>query len=389
MYNNANNKYYRSMYKRGDDVMPYCSNLLIFSLIFSLLSIMYKVYKKIILSTPGNTYIKTLKCVFQTSKKKTKMKYKPTDTKQLIVNELHKPARKNFKRRRIIIKGLDDTWQADLIELCTYSRENSGFKYILVVIDNFSKYVWTQSLKSKSAKEVTNGFTKILANKLKRKPKNLQTDEGKEFFNANFKALMLKHKINHYKTFTIIKAAIVERVIRTLKGELFKLFSLHGSYKWIDKIDDVVKRYNNKCHRTILLKPVDVNKQNEKILLNTVYNHIKVYIRRKFRIGDIVRISKFKHVFNKGYTPNWTAELFRIVKIKTSNPSVYFLEDMNKKPIAGAFYKEELQKTAVKDGYLIEKVLKKRTRNNIKEIYVKWYGLPVSENQWIPESNIM
>ncbi|KAK9730804.1 Integrase core domain [Popillia japonica] len=101
--------------------------------------------------------------------------------KKDIVNELHKPARRNFRRRRVIIKGLDDLWQADLADFKLYSRENRRYKYILVVIDAFSKFLWTQPLKTKSAMEVKDAMDKIL--KEGRHPKNLQTDAGKEFYN--------------------------------------------------------------------------------------------------------------------------------------------------------------------------------------------------------------
>lgn len=309
-----------------------------------------------------------------------------TTTKRAIVNELHRPARKHFPRRRIIIKGLDDTWQADLIDLVAYSRDNKGHKYILVVIDNFSKFVWTEPLKTKSAEDVSRAFAKILNGH--RQPKNLQTDDGKEFFNSKFHALMEKYGINHYKTYSIIKAAIVERVIRTLKNKLFKTFNLYGSYKWIDKINDITNEYNNTRHRTIGMRPKDVDASKEKHLLNTVYSHIKTIGKQKFKVDDVVRISKYKHVFNKGYTPNWTTELFKIDRVRLTNPTVYLLKDMRGNPVHGGFYAEELQKTRVPDEYLVEKVLKKRVRNKTKEIFVKWLGFPSTENQWIPASNV-
>ncbi|KAJ8914475.1 hypothetical protein NQ315_002747 [Exocentrus adspersus] len=132
-------------------------------------------------------------------------------------------------------------------------------------------------------------------------------------------------------------------------------------------------------------KPIDVTKSKEKLILKTVYNHIKISGVRKFKVGDIVRISKNKHVFAKGYTPNWTTELFRITAVKITNPITCLLEDMRGQPIQGAFYAEELQKTTNPDVYLVEKVLRRKGQ----KIYVKWLGLDQSHNSWIEKKNVL
>lgn len=300
--------------------------------------------------------------------------------KRQVVEELHKPARKNFDRRRTIIRGLGDLWQADLAQMDRYAKDNNKHKFILIVIDCFSKFIWAKALKDKSAREVTEAFSEILS---KTKPKNLQTDQGKEFFNKNFQALMKKHGINHYHTYSIKKAAIAERAIRTLKERLFKYFSLNGSYRWIDVLDDFVGEYNKTKHRTIGMKPCDVNEKNEKGLLKTKFNHIKIAGRGRFKVGDVVRISKEKHVFSKGYLPNWTTELFKITNVKITNPITYLLEDMRGSPIRGAFYDLELQKAKYNDVYLVEKVLKKRGA----KVLVRWLGLDKSHDSWISTKN--
>lgn len=184
-----------------------------------------------------------------------------------LVNELHKPARKNYPRRRTIIKGLDDLWQMDLAEMRPYASQNKNFKLILVVIDCFSKFMWTRPLKTKTGDELTRAFSDILAH-TKRTPKNLQSDQGTEFYNSKFQSLMTKHNINHYSTFTTKKAAIAERAIRTLKNKLYNYFSLRGSYKWIDVLAAITDEYNETRHRTIGCKPSQVDKSNEKDILN-------------------------------------------------------------------------------------------------------------------------
>lgn len=301
--------------------------------------------------------------------------------KEQIVLELHKPARKNFSRRRIIIRGFDETWQADLADFRNYSRENKGYKFILVVIDCFSKYVWTSALKDKKGSSVTAAM-KIILEKDKRKPQNLQTDLGLEFYNYNFKNLLQKNNINHYSTYTIMKAAIAERVIRTLKEKLYLMFSLNGNFKWYDIIDKITFQYNNRKHSTTKLRPCEIDKNTP--LMKTVYSHIKMSGKRKFSIGDIVRISKQKTVFSKGYTPNWSTELFKISKINITNPTTYILEDMQGDLISGAFYDLEIQKTKHSDIYLVEKILRRQGT----KVYVKWLGLDKSQNSWVENKDI-
>lgn len=298
-----------------------------------------------------------------------------------VVKELHKYARKRFPRRRFIQKGLDDTWQIDLIDMQKHSRNNSGYKYILTCIDTFSKYLWLQPLKTKNGNDVTKAMTLILQGK--RKPQNLQSDDGKEFFNSQFRELMMRYGINHYSTFSVMKASIVERVIRTIKHWMWQTFSLNGSYNWTRHIKSLTTRYNMKIHSTINMPPSHVNKSNSNEILHKVYNHIKVKPHAKFKVGDYVRISKYKSVFSKGYTGNWTAEIFQIVKENITNPVTYLLQDAKQEPISGCFYEQELQKVKNPDIYLVEKVLKKRG----DKFLVRWVGL--KENTWVNKSDML
>lgn len=307
-------------------------------------------------------------------------------SKWQVVQELHKNARKNFPRRRFVQKGFDDTWQIDLIDMQKYSKYNRGMKYILTCIDTFSKYAWVQAIKSKSADDVTRAMSTILNNNnnnlLGRKPKNIQSDDGREFFNEKFQILMKKYNINHYSTYSVKKASIVERLIRTLKTWLWQQFTYNGSYKWVGTtLSDVINRYNNKVHRTIKVAPVTVNHTNASTLLSNVYNFIKVRPKAKYVIGDCVRISKYKSAFSKGYTGNWSTEIFKIAKVNTTNPITYQLQDEKNEPVLGGFYEQELQKVKYPDIYLVEKVLKKKR----DRVLVKWLGM--NETSWINKEN--
>lgn len=305
------------------------------------------------------------------------------NTKRVLVKELHRQARKNFKRRRVVMKGIDDLWQADLVEMGNYSVHNNDFRYLLTLIDTFSKFAWVAPLKSKTSTDVAKAMEEIF--KLGRIPKNLHTDDGKEFFNKLFKKLMEKYNINHYSTYSVMKASIVERFNRTLKGMMWKEFSYNGSYHWIDLYKELVDRYNKKFHRTIKMPPINVNSTNEKMLLDTVYNHPKIYKIPKFHVGDFVRISKYKHIFEKGYTPNWTSEIFEIKSVRNTYPTTYILEDYQGNKIEGGFYNEELSKTRFPDTYLVENILK--IKND--KAYVKWLGFSNQHNSWINKNEIL
>lgn len=305
-------------------------------------------------------------------------------SKRQVVEELHKPARKNFRRRRVIIKGLDDLWQADLVEMISFAKQNKGYRYILTVIDTFSKYAWVMPIKRKTAQNTTEAMNLIFSAS-QRYPKNLQTDDGKEFFNKYFKNLMKHYKINHYSTCSVKKASIVERFNRTLKEKMWKEFSYNGNHKWLNIYDKLVNQYNDTKHRTINMKPKNVNKSNESIILSTKYNHIKMFEPYKFNVGDAVRISKYKHIFEKGYTPNWTTEIFNIRKIQNTSPVTYLLQDYKGAPIKGCFYEQELMKTKYDSAYLVEKILKIKN----EKMFVKWLGFPTSHNSWVNKTDII
>ncbi|XP_011687476.1 PREDICTED: uncharacterized protein LOC105449791 [Wasmannia auropunctata] len=146
-----------------------------------------------------------------------------------------------------------------------------------------------------------------------------------------------------------------------------------------------MSEYNARKHRTIGMRPIDVTPTIANKLLTTVYNHVKIAAPARFKVGDSVRVSKFKTIFDKGYTPNWTTEVFKIIKVQKTNPATYLLEDSRGKPIAGGFYEYELHRVANPDVYLVEKVLRKRGN----EVYVKWLGLDDSHNSWIHKDNVL
>ena len=142
---------------------------------------------------------------------------------------------------------------------------------------------------------------------------------------------------------------------------------------YIDKLDDIVNKYNNKKHRTIKMQPIDVK--------DNIYNSFDKEVNDKgpkFKVDDHVRISKYKNAFAKGYTPNWSEDVFVIKKVKNTVPWTYFINDLNGEEITGTFYEKELQKTN-QEEFRNEKVIKRKG----DKIYVKWKGYDNSFNSWI------
>uniref|UniRef100_A0A2S2P053 Uncharacterized transposon-derived protein F54H12.3 n=1 Tax=Schizaphis graminum TaxID=13262 RepID=A0A2S2P053_SCHGA len=178
-----------------------------------------------------------------------------------------------------------------------------------------------------------------------------------------------------------MKACIVERFNRTLKEKMFREFTARGSHEWISILPTLLREYNNSKHRTIGMTPVqaDFNPLTVEIKQREI-NNVKI----KFKVGDSVRISTQKGVFTKGYLPNWSTEIFEIIKINKTSPVTYQLRDYTGKPIAGCFYSEEIHRTNHRNEYLIEKIIRRKG----SEVFVKWLGFDASHNSWIKASDL-
>ena len=293
---------------------------------------------------------------------------------------LHKPMMKKFPRRKTFAKGIDDLFQADLADMRNLASYNDGFSYILTCIDVFSRYAFAEAIKDKRGLSVSAAFEKIFAERV---PSMLQTDRGLEFLNGHVQDVFRKHRIHHYFSLNDdIKAALVERFNCTLKSRLYRHMTRHRTNRWIDALGDVLKSYNASYHRSIGMTPNQVTPDREKEIAERLYPP-KPPLRYKYDAGDQVRITKYKHVFQKGYLPNWTEEIFRISDKYPTFPVTYGLEDLAGEPIKGKFYEQEIQKvTKTDDIFEVEKVLKTRKRNGIVEYFVKWKGYPNKFNSW-------
>ena len=250
---------------------------------------------------------------------------------------LHKRTRKPKYRRTLVFKPRD-LWQIDLLDMQKYSKENNGFRYICVIIDCFSRFVWVKPLKNKTGKQIVKALALLLMNE---RPKLIQADQGTEFFNRDVKRMLEAFGPKLYHTYTDKKAAMVERVQRTLRGRLGRLFTERKKFRWIDRIDDIVAAYNNSHHRSIDMKPADVDKEHVANIFNKAIPEYKK--STKFKLGERVRILIKKEQFKKEFEQSWTEEVFKIKKIQKTNPVTYIIEDQTGEEIIGGFYAEELQ----------------------------------------------
>ncbi len=300
---------------------------------------------------------------------------------------LHKPIRKTFPTRRYRVSGIDHLWQADLLEMIPYAKINKGYKYILTIIDVFSRYAWALPLKNKSAAEITHALEQLFNI---RTPRHIQTDQGKEFYNSSVSALCKKHKIKHYSVYSQYKAALVERFNGTLRSRLNRYFTFKGNKVWFDTLDDIVYAYNHRKHRGIFnMRPIDINKLNEMQLWKMQENIKMPNSLIKFSLLDYCRISRVRGPFLKNFDQNWSEEVFRIVGIdRSANPIMYILEDLNNEIVQGKFYSAELQKISKPNTYRIEKILQTKGKGAYKQYLIKWVGYNSNFNSWIKASSI-
>ena len=227
------------------------------------------------------------------------------------VYTLHKPARRRYKRSRVIVPGINAQFQADLVDLQNLSRYRKGYKYLLTCMNIFSKYSFVLPLKTKQGQELDKAFQKILSTG--RKPTKLQTDQGTEFLNRVFQKFLRDNNIDFFTVNSRLKASVVEHFNRTFKNKMYKYFKAINTLTYINVLPQLVSFYSYTYHRSIKMKPSQVTKANEAQVWDTLYgNDVQKPVRFKFQVGDRVRISKVKRMFEKSYLPNFTEEIFTV-----------------------------------------------------------------------------
>ena len=229
---------------------------------------------------------------YSLAKVKEWLKAQPTYT-------LHRQALKKYPTRKYIVHSLDEQWQADLADVQLIANENHGYRYILTVIDIFSRYAWARPLKTKRGEEVAAAFKDIFDEG--RIPRRVQTDQGKEFENRHVLSLFQEHNIELFSVKSAYKAAIVERFNRTLKNKLWRYFTMSTKQNWTNVLQDILYSYNHSVHRTLGCSPINVTPANADDIRNKVFRRRSPSKKKSnIKVGDEVRISKVKSTFAKG-----------------------------------------------------------------------------------------
>lgn len=302
---------------------------------------------------------------------------------------LHKDKRTRFPTNRIVVFKQDEQWEIDIADLSLFARENGGIRYLLTVIDVFTKYLWLYPLKTKKPDGVVAALKAIIDTG--RKPDKIRSDNGTEFVNKKMHDFLSEQDISHLLTTNkTYKAATAERVQRTMKGRFFRYFTRVGSHKYIDVLDDFVRGYNNSYHRTIKMTPVQALTANQKLVFQNTYG-VREYVdvvrnkesKPRLRAGDTVRIAYDRGVFDKGFWRTFSDTTATVDKVIDRPRPMYLLKDHDGEK-KRRFYEQELQGIP-QPSYRIEKVLKRRVKNGKPQFFVKFVGYPSSENQWVEE----
>ena len=320
---------------------------------------------------------------YSKAKVKTWLKAQPTYT-------LHRQARKRYPTRKYIVHDIDEQWQADLADVNLLARENNGYRFILTVIDIFSRYAWARPLRSKRGEEVAAAFQDIFQEG--RIPKRVQTDQGKEFENRHVLSLFNRYNIELFSVKSAYKAALVERFNRTLKHKLWRYFTMSTQQNWTRVLQNVVYAYNHSVHRSLGSKPADVTANNVDEIREKAFKRLPASNKKSdIKVGDKVRISKVKSIFAKGYLPNWTEEIFTVESInRKTSPIMYKLKDYQGNVIEGSFYRQEIEEVIHEDDdYVVEKIIRTQKRGNEQWCLVKWAGYPSTMNSWVRKSDIV
>ena len=307
-------------------------------------------------------------------------------TMEDLSKELNKPTINKFPRQKIIVNYINEIHSADLVNMSQYSKMNKGYKYIFTNIDVFSKIAYAYPIKSKKIGDIKPCFEKIFKNN--NKPEYIWSDKESAFLSKEMQQFFKNNNVKIYHTNSHLKAVVIERFNRSLRELMMKEFVKNNNTVWYNILPKLIKIYNNRYHNTIKMKPIEVNKLNEKYIKENIYTYNRTSKNPKFKINDLVRISlKRRDLFDKpSGNIKWSEELFKIHSINKSNVITYKIKDLNDEIIEGIFYERELQKSKnTSEVYIIEKIIRK----NKDKYLVKWRNYSNGFNSWVDKDDII
>jgi hypothetical protein len=304
----------------------------------------------------------------------------------------HTRLEEKFPRQKIIMSHVDEQWDADLMDMFKFSRKNKGYKYLAIFIDIFSRYLWVEPMKTKTPVEMVLVLKRVFSQG--RKPQFMRTDKGSEYMGTAVQQYLDMKRVHHFVAFNAIHANYAERVIRTLKGKIYRYMMKNQTQVYIDHLDDFVDSYLDTVHRGTAMRPIDIKKENEQEIYEKLYLPMqladeKKKIDFKFKVDDKVHIAANRTKFTKGYVPTLKKEVFKIKYRTHTIPPRYKLVDLKGRDIAGTVYEQEIRKVTYNKGvYRVEKVVRRRTRDKVKEALIRWQGYGEDFDSWIPDADV-
>lgn len=337
----------------------------------------------------------------------------PAEYMKITAQEVHKPFRHRYPRAGVYFDHQNETFCMDLVDMSAFADKNDGAKWMLLIVDGFTRYAYGRALTSKEGGVVFSALEDILKEASHRRhnngqgavvvtPEDLYLDEGREFDNKWFRNWCKATGATMYHTHGEQKCSIIERFNRTLKTEMWRRFTEKNTRKWIDMLPELLSWYNHKKHSTLKMSPEEAslpaNKAKVALRVSDPSGGKPPAIDNRvaaFKLGDKVRIARVRGIFEKKYLPGWSTEIFTVTTIirpdNIDDPLMYGLTDWRGEEIRGGFYAQEMQKVSPKisDIRLVEKVLGRKTVKGVKMVHVKWLGIDARHSQWIPEENIV
>ena len=311
-------------------------------------------------------------------------------------------------RNKIPVQTPFELWDGDLMDMRTHAKVNEGYAYILVLIDVFSRFLWTRPLKTKTMSEVKQAMVDVME-KAGQAPQRLRTDGGKEFTGHIMKGLYKGYGLYHYVAHNESKATYAERVIQTIKRILYRYMIHKNELRWVKVLPKLTQNYNATYHTSIKMAPEQVNSSNQDQVwanqfLIPALKHFKTPLKQegepsthikkikyKVKVGDYVRISHTRHAFERVYDQKFSGEIFKVAKRYTRQDiPLYRLEDMAGDLLEGAFYGNEIERVRVNKNkqYKIDKIMKYKTVKKQKLALVRWLFWPPKFDSWVPVSTI-
>ena len=260
--------------------------------------------------------------------------------------------KKIFPRRRVIARFPFELFMADLLEFPQFRFQNRGYRFALILIDVFTKKLYTVPMKKKTKEETARAFESVFKT-FDEFPINLVSDRGLEFYNGEVEKIFDSYGINHYSTPTKTKwkASVAERVIRTIKSRLSKYFKKYKTKNWLDVLPIFTDNYNSTPHSAHGLPPNDVSSENRDVVYKRLYPKNTLTIVCKLKEGDKVRKIRDKSLFEKGYTENWSEEIYTISQARQSNLVCWYkLENLAGEELEGIWYYYQLNLVARNDN---------------------------------------